>query len=709
MRISKYALYPALLAAFILAPSAGRGAEQGTSISRPLVATVEAERGSYSLRSANGLAYLRGATIAAKVDHRWLRAVDYRPPSIVTDYTFGELGRAKQWIVAYHGVSGQPDLIYRLRVYDSGPFADLQVTVKNSTARVIGVQDIRPLELAVADGMELGGPDADDRVLSDSFSEARPAMRIRDFADAPALVHKGVDVQLIYNRKSSESWFAGALTTDKFLTILRLHLNSTRLGMGSYEIDSAGTTELTKDNSLRDAPPEDLVELTVTVKPGKEIESERLLLSLGSDYHRQLDTYASIIKVLHHARVSAPAPMGWWSWTAYYTALTQDEALTNARWLASNLKSFGYKFFHIDEGYSIARGDYLTPNPERFPDGMKKLESKIAGLGLIPGVWTAPFEVSDRSWVYLHHPEWLVHNTAGMPIPLANHLFVLDTTHPDAQEYLKKTYLTMVLQWGLRYIKLDFMEDSCIEGEHYRPNTTALEAQRIGLNVIRSAVGQDVLLDKDESVMLNPVGIVDIGRLSHDTGHNFATMKSAAWGIAARYYMNRNFFVADPDAFMVTASAAKGQLTLDEAKVSIALAAVSGGMFEIGDQLPNLSSEPDRLALIENRDLIEISRLGKASIPLDLMNYQPDDGQPSFFFLKETPQQSILTIFNWTDGERTHTVSLTSLGLNKNGTYKIVNVWSGNELETCHGCLLRISQDPHSVQMLKIVDPPPLK
>jgi alpha-galactosidase len=50
--------------------------------------------------------------------------------------------------------------------------------------------------------------------------------------------------------------------------------------------------------------------------------------------------------------------------------------------------------------------------------------------------------------VYLNHPEWLVHNTSGKPIllgnPLTDHLYVLDSTHPGAQEYLKQTYSTMV-------------------------------------------------------------------------------------------------------------------------------------------------------------------------------------------------------------------------------------------------------------------------
>ena len=129
--------------------------------------------------------------------------------------------------------------------------------------------------------------------------------------------------------------------------------------------------------------------------------------------------------------------------------------------------------------------------------------------------------------------------------------------------------------------------------------------------------------------MLNPVGIVDAGRISQDTGHSFDASRDAASGIAARYYMNRNFFIADPDAFTVSTQTVDDQswhggqrpLTLDEAKVSIALAAVSGGMFELGDDLPTLGSSAERLALAKNADLIDMARLGRSSTPVDLMTY----------------------------------------------------------------------------------------
>jgi hypothetical protein len=47
-----------------------------------------------------------------------------------------------------------------------------------------------------------------------------------------------------------------------------------------------------------------------------------------------------------------------------------------------------------------------------------------------------PFEVGDRSWVYEHHKEWLVHNAAGVPLQIISRaesedkqaILVLDTT-----------------------------------------------------------------------------------------------------------------------------------------------------------------------------------------------------------------------------------------------------------------------------------------
>jgi hypothetical protein len=533
-------------------------------------------------------------------------------------------------------------------------------------------------------------------------------------------MHRGVGSQLIYNRESKKSLFLGALTSDRFLTVMHLQAadQSAESKIASYTVDSTGTTEIMKDYDLSDSGAENQVELSLPVEPGQELASERLLFAAGLDYHKQLLQYGDAIRRLHNARVGSETPIGWWSWTAYYGGINQGESLSNADWQAEHLKSLGYKYFQIDEGYQYARGEYETANATQFPDGMRFVGHHITRDGLVLGLWTAPFEVTSRAWVYEHHKDWLVHNAKGEPISLGNVwdqktdvIFALDTTNPEAQEYLRQTYKKIVREWGARFIKLDFMDSTAIEGYRYRPNTTALEAQRIGLQVIRDAVGEEVILDKDGSPMLNPVGLVDTGRISVDTGHSFQRTRNAAPGIAARFYMHRNFFLNDPDAFNVTGSyllegdEAQPPVTRTAAQASIALAAMCGGMYEIGDDLILLGSEKERLALVENRDLLNLAKVGRASTPIDLMTYLPEDEQPSIFFLRQSQRQAMLTVFNWTKTARSHALKLADLGLPVGHPFVATNVLDPGEPVTLTDGVVRVEgQIPESVKVIKIVD-----
>jgi hypothetical protein len=145
-------------------------------------------------------------------------------------------------------------------------------------------------------------------------------------------------------------------------------------------------------------------------------------------------------------------------------------------------------------------------------------------------------------------------------------------------------------------------------------------------------------------------------------------------------------------------------LTLDDAKASIALSAVSGGMYEIGDDLPTLGESPERLALVKNQDLLNMARIGRASIPLDLMTYTADDGQPSEFLLRESPRQAILTVFNWSGKESTRSISLASLGLQQDRTYQTVEVLGNQSCCTLSGASIGLKLAPHAVTVLKLID-----
>ena len=711
----------ALLAVFTLPVGAPIAYGQDSTIGNQQLGVTAHSDGSYEIRVNGSTRAVIHATVAAEIDKTWVKATDF-PRHQISQRGFDDiLGSGQRLEVTSTGLPDKPELRTVIRVYEAHPFGDVQVEVRNGTGRELKVQSIRSVEALGDRPVYLGESEASDRVLSDSFSEDWPPLAIYDLGKAPHGLNLGAGSQLIYNQESKQSLFFGALTCDRFLTILHLKTKGPAdPRIASYTVDSTGTTEIQatdEESGLRNGAEENLVTLSLPITNGATMTSERLMFAAGNDYHSQLENYGEAIRKMHHALVGGDNLLGWWSWTAFYYRITDGDVRTNAEWLAQHLKALGYDYFHIDEGYEYARGEYMTADATRFPGGMLGLEHEVCRLGLHPGIWTAPFEVTDRTWVYENHKDWLVHNARGEPIPVGevdegipDHLFVLDATNPGAQEYLRQTYRTLVRDWGIQYIKLDFMDTTAIEGYFYRPNTTALEAQRIGLEVIRKAVGDRVLLDKDGSPMLNAVGILNEGRVSTDTGHAFRRSRDASPGIFARYYMNRNFFLNDPDAFTVSKQILEERrnptaLTLNEAQVSIVLAAVSGGMFEIGDDLPTLGSSPERLALVENRDLLQMARLGRAAVPLDLLSYREEDEQPSILFLREDARQAMLAVFNWTEQPRSHGLSLADLGLPAGDAYEVSDVLSENQAVPVQNGSIHIQDQPAgSVRLLKILD-----
>lgn len=681
--------------------------------------SVKVSGGTYTVAMADRQAKpVLAARVGAKLGGQWIYSSDY-PHCTAAQLTFhDDLGDGRRIRVACTGLGNRPDLIYTVQVYGKWPFGTVQVGLQNRTGTTVLVNALRNADAVGERPIDLGGPDSADRVLSDSFSEDWPQLVIYDLTQASGGVHRGSGSQLIYNRETKQSVFFGALTADRFLTLLHLTYGGQgdSASIHSFTVDSTGTTEIQRDNALRQSPAAEQIELALPLPPGGTMASERLMVQAGRDYHSQLLAYGDAIRRLHRARVSAENPIGWWSWTSYYMLIDEGAALTNAQWLAENLKTLGYRFFHLDEGYQYARGEYTTPNATQFPHGMRHMGNEVRSLGLTFGIWTAPFEVTNRAAIYQQHKDWLVHTAGGTPIVIGKispdeRLYALDTTHPGAQEYMRQTYRTLTREWGVRYIKLDFMDTAAIEGYRYRPNTTALEAERIGLEVIRAAVGDDVLLDKDGSPMLTPVGLVDAGRISADTRHTFATTRIVEPGIAARFYMHRNFYIDDPDAFNLCPTApAVGRpgriepVSTEEAQASIALSAVSGGMYEIGDDLPALGRHPELLSLVRNPDLLNMAKLSRASIPMDLMDYAPEDRQPSIFLLREEPRQSILTVFNWTDQPRSHFLRLADYGL-AGGAIRAYDVLEGGRpVPTLNGVVNLARQKPHSVRVLKLID-----
>ncbi|MDR3509922.1 MAG: alpha-galactosidase [Caulobacteraceae bacterium] len=641
-------------------------ASAGPASASMLAAEASGDRAGFSLYRPGSREPVITGRIAVEADGRWIEGQTYPARRVARLRLVDAQGRAcAETQLSLSGRGDAPDLTAALRICQGEALAELSIVARNSGAHTFRIGGFRPLDGTV----DQKGPAV--RVLSDSFSEDTPVVKVRDLDPAQG-TQIGYGHQLTFNRTGGRAVMIGAKSADRWLTYLRL---TPRAGLApTLQVEQAGTTAAALTKSLDARRPDDVMAYAAPLAPGETLAGETLLIGAGDDELALLDTYGETVGRAAHARVSGPAPWGWWSWTAYYHGINEGLAQANAQWMAQNLKAEGFDTLHLDEGVTYARGEYETAETGKFPHGMEALGQGAHALGLRLGLWTAPFFVSERARIFHDHPDWLVRNAGGEPILLGRQegrerLFALDTTHPGAQAYLRQTYAKLVRDWGVGYLKLDFMDATAIEGVRFDPSVSALQAQRLGLKTIREAVGEDVILDKDGSPMLSPVGIVDAGRISNDTEHSWQGTKDAATGIAARWFMNRRWFVADPDVFCLSNHISpeprwdESLTTLDEARAAVTLSALAGGLFEIGDDLPALGAEPERLALLRQPDLIALARLGRAARPADLMRFDPADQQPSIFVVRESPRQAVVAVFNWTDSPRGHRLPLERLGL----------------------------------------------
>src|SRR5579872_4018638 len=227
-----------------------------------LAVEVSQESGAYTVRSKENPRVAIKAGVAAQVNHRWISSSNYPRHTAQESSLTDNLGTGQQLTITHSGRSGDPDLICLIRLRSQPAFAEIEVEVKNTTGAPVTVQTIRVLD-AVEPFVNLDGPPASDRVLSDSFSEDRPDMEIHDLIPRTGGMHLAVGSQLIYNRQSRQSVFLGALTSERWLTVLHLHVDEKQARITGYEVDSTGTTELAMQNSIKNSPKEDQVELSL--------------------------------------------------------------------------------------------------------------------------------------------------------------------------------------------------------------------------------------------------------------------------------------------------------------------------------------------------------------------------------------------------------------------------------------------------------------
>ena len=206
-------------------------------------------------------------------------------------------------------------------------------------------------------------------------------------------------------------------------------------------------------------------------------------------------------------QAAARPPMGWNSYDAYGTNITEAQFRANVRWMSRHLARYGWRYAVIDQGWYVRdpaappnspaselvldRFGRLLPAPRRFPSavdgaGFKPLADYVHSLGLkfgfhilrgIPRAAVARnLPIADSPYTAAQAVD--MHSTCAWN----GYNYGLNSISPASQAYYD-SIARLYASWGVDFVKADCIASHPYAGAEIRMLSTAL-----------SRTGQPILL-----------------------------------------------------------------------------------------------------------------------------------------------------------------------------------------------------------------------
>lgn len=422
--------------------------------------------------------------------------------------------------------------------------------------------------------------------------------------------------------------------------------------------------------------------------------------------------YAEAVTRLTRGRFPAAAPTpGWSSWYQFFATVTAGDMARNQQALRDRRRTLPLSLIQLDDGYQPAWGDWLRHN-ERFPQGVDGWARAVHGDDFTPGLWFSPFTIDKKAAVFREHPEAVLRDGRGRPLHggfLINRwLLGLDPTHPATQEHVRRAVSTVVHEWGIPYLKLDFLYCGALPGKRYDPYRTRAQALRDGMKLIREAAGEETTIIGCGCPAGPALGLVDVMRVSPDCAPNWhprlfglerplrrdpslPSTRNAIRNAIERGFSHRRWWWLDADNLLVRE---QQQMTAAEVQSYATVIGLSGSHLVLSDDLPTVSDE--RLGWVAS--LLPVLP-GGCRAPDLLTEELPDtlirnmQGTAGAWML--------LGLFNWGDLPDHRIVSLTRLGLPPATPILCCDFWK-RQVSIEHDTLMTGLIPPHGVALLAL-------
>ena len=354
------------------------------------------------------------------------------------------------------------------------------------------------------------------------------------------------------------------------------------------------------------------------------VEGDRLVVSADGDVDLREDDRGLLAGLEHWADAAAVSaggppvrslPTGWCSWYCYWTGVTEADVLSNLA--AFDERGLDLGVVQVDDGHQSGIGDWLTRSASFGP--LADLAAAVTATGRRAGIWTAPFLVGADSELARKHPDWLVRGAVAAERHWDQQVGVLDVTHPQAREHLAEVYRSLSAD-GFGYHKVDFLYAGAMDGGRYE-DASPLAAYRLGMQVIREAIGPDSVLVGCGAPLLPSIGLVDAMRISPDVDPSWAPpdddisqpgMRSALANGRARSWQNNRLWVNDPDCVLARPAVAHRRTWAEHVDAM-------GGLVVVSDPVADLDDEGLEL----------VRRLLQPTNPSRRTSWRPDAGDDS--------------------------------------------------------------------------------
>lgn len=418
---------------------------------------------------------------------------------------------------------------------------------------------------------------------------------------------------------------------------------------------------------------------------GTTIGSAKMFIGFFPDWRLGMEAYGHANTLIVPARTTwkKGTPFGWNSWGVIAEKLNTRETVQVSDFYKKELYDKG---FYNEQGNVIIDLDSFWDNIGA--GGIRQFVARCKANGQIPGIYWCPFsywggdlnsDVEGTNGQYKYKDCVLYANGT----PLRQGGYCVDPTHPAIKQRMTAQFQNFK-DWGIEYVKLDFVTNGAIQADsYYDPDiTTGVQAYNHGFQDILDFVGEDMYI----ALSIAPVFPYQYGnsrRMSCDAwgtiGHTQYVMNCLSFG----WWTDQIYQYNDPD-HLVLISNDPGNETEGENRARVTSGAITG-MMMFGD---NFSSDTERgnpalskeraLVMMTNSDINELAKLGRSFMPV--YGYNAGSNGAENFFMLHTDEYLYVACLNYGTSTLSGTIPFDLLDIEQDNIISCKELWTGSDV-----------------------------